>query len=335
MSKILPVFLPFTACGNKCIFCDQNAITNTKTESNILQSAINQIEKWHTHSNNYNEIAFYGGNFGAIDKKNRIEFYKIANIYGIKNIRFSTRVDTINDDLIEEIDKYKINFVELGVQSLDDKVLKDNLRPYNKSDVFLSIEKLNKVTNCGVQLMTDMYNQDKFSAINDAFLLSELDIKTVRVYPTQVYKNTQLFNLYKLGLYKESNFIDTLLTVTSIYTIFMSKNIKVIRIGLPLEAINSADRVAGIYHNSMGDLVKTLIVLLYFDSGNTCKFYGYKGIVRELFKNKFPFDDKSNNIDFAEICKTVRRIYLENSKWFFESKANFFAEKLKSKTNDR
>lgn len=335
MNKILPVFLPFTACGNKCIFCDQNAITNTKIETNILQSAINQIEKWFSYSDKYDEIAFYGGNFGAIDKKNRVEFYNLASRYGIKNIRFSTRVDTINNDLIEEIDKFKINFVELGVQSLDDKVLRDNIRPYNKSDVFLSIEKLNKVTNCGIQLMTDMYSQNKFSAISDALLLSELDIKTVRIYPTQVYKNTQLYNLYKLGLYKESNFIDTLLTVTSMYIIFSSKNIKVIRIGLPLEAIDNPDRVAGIYHNSMGDLVKTLVVLLYFESGNTCKFYGYKGIVRELFKNKFPFDDKNNNIDFNEICKIVRSKYLEDSKWFFESKANFFAEKLKSKTDNR
>lgn len=335
MNKILPVFLPFTACGNKCIFCDQNAITNTKIETNILQSAINQIEKWFSYSDKYDEIAFYGGNFGAIDKKNRIEFYNLASRYGIKNIRFSTRVDTINNDLIEEIDKFKINFVELGVQSLDDKVLRDNIRPYNKSDVFSSIEKLNKVTNCGIQLMTDMYSQNKFSAISDALLLSELNIKTVRIYPTQVYKNTQLYNLYKLGLYKESNFIDTLLTVTSMYIIFSSKNIKVIRIGLPLEAIDNPDRVAGIYHNSMGDLVKTLVVLLYFESGNTCKFYGYKGIVRELFKNKFPFDDKNNNIDFNEICKIVRSKYLEDSKWFFESKANFFAEKLKSKTYNR
>lgn len=335
MNKILPVFLPFTACGNKCIFCDQNAITNTKIETNILQSAINQIEKWFSYSDKYDEIAFYGGNFGAIDKKNRKEFYNLASRYGIKNIRFSTRVDTINNDLIEEIDKFKINFVELGVQSLDDKVLRDNIRPYNKSDVFLSIEELNKVTNCGIQLMTDMYSQNKFSAISDALLLSELDIKTVRIYPTQVYKNTQLYNLYKLGLYKESNFIDTLLTVTSMYIIFSSKNIKVIRIGLPLEAIDNPDRVAGIYHNSMGDLVKTLVVLLYFESGNTCKFYGYKGIVRELFKNKFPFDDKNNNIDFNEICKIVRSKYLEDSKWFFESKANFFAEKLKSKTYNR
>ena len=196
MNKILPVFLPFTACGNKCIFCDQNAITNTKIETNILQSAINQIEKWFSYSDKYDEIAFYGGNFGAIDKKNRIEFYNLASRYGIKNIRFSTRVDTINNDLIEEIDKFKINFVELGVQSLDDKVLRDNIRPYNKSDVFLSIENLNKVTNCGIQLMTDMYSQNKFSAISDALLLSELDIKTVRIYPTQVYKNTQLYFSY-------------------------------------------------------------------------------------------------------------------------------------------
>lgn len=335
MNKILPVFLPLVACGNKCAFCDQHAITNTITEKDIFNSAKNQIEKWLTYSNNYHEIAFYGGNFGAIKKSEREKFYNLAFNLGIKNIRFSTRVDTITNELLEEISKFNINFVELGVQSLDENVLKLNYRPYKKDDVFKSIENLNQVTNCGIQLMTDMYGQNKFMPIDDAKILSQLNIKTVRIYPTQVYKNTELYNLYQQGKYNESNFIDTLLTVTGMYIIFTSENIKVIRIGLPQEAIENENRVAGIHHNAFGDLVKTLSVLLYFESGYSCKFYGYKSIVKEIFKNQFPFNDNNYIIDFINLCKKVRSNYLEDSKWFFESKANYFAKELKSKTDYR
>ncbi len=335
MNKILPVFLPFVACKNKCIFCNQNAITNEESSSNLESLTLNQIEKWLTYSNNYDEIAFYGGNFGAIEKNKRIDLYNIAYNKGIDKIRFSTRPDTINEDLIEEIKDFKINFVELGVQSLSDEVLKSNIRPYNRNDVFNAINNLNKVTNCGIQLMTDMYKQDKFSCIDDAIDLSKLNIKTVRIYPTQVYENTYLYKLYQSGMYKESSFVDTLLTVTAMYIIFSSVNIKVIRMGLPLEALESNLKKAGVSHNSFGDLVKTLVALLYFDSGKSCNFYGYKSIVKELFSDKLDLIDKSSKADFFEICKTVRSVYFENSKWFFESKANFFAQRLKSKTNNR
>ena len=66
MAKILPVFLPFASCGNKCIFCDQQAISGVKAENNLIILAENQIKTWLSYGTSYDEIAFYGGNFAAI-----------------------------------------------------------------------------------------------------------------------------------------------------------------------------------------------------------------------------------------------------------------------------
>ena len=90
MPKILPVFLPFASCGNKCIFCDQQAISGVQVESDLLLHAEKQINQWKTYSNNYDEIAFYGGNFCAINKDIRLSLYEKAYNNGIKKIRFST-----------------------------------------------------------------------------------------------------------------------------------------------------------------------------------------------------------------------------------------------------
>lgn len=61
MAKILPVFLPFASCGNKCIFCDQQAISGVKAENNLIILAENQIKTWLSYGTSYDEIAFYGG----------------------------------------------------------------------------------------------------------------------------------------------------------------------------------------------------------------------------------------------------------------------------------
>ena len=44
MAKILPVFLPFASCGNKCIFCDQQAISGVKAENNVSVKGTSEDE---------------------------------------------------------------------------------------------------------------------------------------------------------------------------------------------------------------------------------------------------------------------------------------------------
>ena len=44
--------------------------------------------------------------------------------------------------------------------------------------------------------MAGMYKQSLYSCIDDAALLAKKNIKTARIYPTQVFKNTALYGMY-------------------------------------------------------------------------------------------------------------------------------------------
>ena len=167
-----------------------------RAESDLLLHAEKQIDKWQTYSTDYDEIAFYGGNFCAIDKNIRISLYEKAYNNGIKKIRFSTRPDTINNETLSEIKDYNISLVELGIQSLDNEVLKENKRPYTSIQALNAVEDILKITDCGVQLMTNMYKQSKYSPVDDAAVFSKMGVKTARIYPTQVLRNTHLNYLY-------------------------------------------------------------------------------------------------------------------------------------------
>lgn len=334
MAKILPVFLPFASCGNKCIFCDQQAISGVKAENNLIFLAENQIKTWLSYGLSYDEIAFYGGNFAAVKRQDRERLYRLAYDNGLNKIRFSTRPDTINNETLAEIKDYNISLVELGIQSLDNNVLEANGRPYTNLQAEKAVDNILNITDCGVQLMAGMYKQSLHSCIDDAANLSKKNIKTARIYPTQVLKNTVLYSMYLKGEYKGTDLSDMILAAGGMYAHFTAENVRVIRMGLPEDAADSGQIAAGAYHKSFGDIVKTFIMLLYMDMGGKVRYSGFKKAGRKLFGSNYELYPDIKISDFKDICIEIRRNYLENSKWFIKGKAASFACKLKSETNN-
>ena len=64
--RIYPCFIPHLACPNRCVFCDQEKITGKKEPdpAGMLGQFARDLENI---SDKGVELAFYGGNFTAID----------------------------------------------------------------------------------------------------------------------------------------------------------------------------------------------------------------------------------------------------------------------------
>lgn len=332
MAKILPVFLSFAACGNRCVFCDQNVISGVREKADILQSAEKQINKWLEVSPSWDEVAFYGGNFGDIERNTRLNLYKTARTRGIDRIRFSTRPDTVRDELLAEIKGERINFVELGIQSLSDEVLKLNGRPYGEKTALDAVETICGATSCGVQLMTGMMGQSYLSSAEDAMRLSEFPIKTARIYPTVVIKGTLLEKFMIEGKYKPTKLHDIIAAAGGMFINFSARDIKVIRMGLPLDGNIEKEAAGGAVHKSFGDLVKTFIAALYCELGEKTSFAGYKGFVREKYGALF---DSGVKADFNKISRVLRSSPFADNKRYFEGQAYSIARELESAANDR
>lgn len=331
MARILPIFLPFASCGNKCIFCDQQAISGVNPSGDLINLAETQLKKWLDISSEWEEIAFFGGNFSAIDKKTRLQFYKMAYDTGVKKIRFSTRPDTINEETLSEIKEYNIWLVELGIQSLDDLVLKSNGRPYTSKEAIKAVENVLNITNCGIQLMTGMYMQSYLSSVKDAELLSKMGVATARIYPELVLKNTQLEKYRQMGIYKPTEMKDIIMASAGMYVHLMSENINVIRIGLPEDAENSGEVTAGARHEAFGDLVKTFVMMLYMNMGGRVSFSGYKGICRKTFPEMYVKENVKYNMN--DICRQVREYYKKDESNYFNGAAFEFAGILSDTAN--
>ena len=74
------------------------------------------------------EVSFFGGTFTGIREEKQRELLKVAKEFKdkklIDKIRLSTRPDYINDYILTYLKEYGVDIIELGVQSLDEEVLK-------------------------------------------------------------------------------------------------------------------------------------------------------------------------------------------------------------------
>lgn len=263
--RIIPIFVPHRGCPHDCIFCNQKKITGVSTDitsedvRNIIEEYLTTIDKDASI-----EIAFFGGSFTAIDMNIQRNLLSVAKEYVDKNIvddiRMSTRPDCINDEILTMLKEYKVSIIELGVQSLDEKVLVDSVRGHSDEDVFKSSKLIKKYgIKLGLQMMVGLPSDTEEKCIKTAKKFIELKPDCVRVYPTLVVKETGLEKLLNEGEYNSFTLEESIDIVKKVLVLFYINNINVIRVGLQATediAIGKAV-LAGPYHPAYRELVES------------------------------------------------------------------------------
>ncbi|MCK9216559.1 MAG: radical SAM protein [Firmicutes bacterium] len=271
MSKqnyIIPIFVPHKGCPHNCVFCNQKRITGQIHE--LAKSDVdNQISKYlkTIKKNDVNiEVAFFGGSFTAISEKEQNQYLSIANKYlkngDINAIRLSTRPDYIDNDILDNLKKFGVSIVELGVQSMDEAVLSASQRGHSIKDTINAINILKeKKFTIGVQLMVGLPNDNKNKCLETTRQVINLKPQFVRIYPALVIKDTYMEYLYESGKYEPLELFEAIDISKEMLINFESNNIKVIRIGLqPTDEMQMGKNVvAGPYHPSFRQLVETEI----------------------------------------------------------------------------
>lgn len=269
MSKhaIIPIFVPHLGCPHDCVFCNQRKITN-QDEVFSLVEVEKTIEKYLGYFKDHEgiEIAFYGGSFTAININLQNDLLGLASSYKkrglIEEIRLSTRPDAITKAILENLKYYGVNTIELGVQSLDDEVLKASGRGHLKSHVYEAVDLIKSYGfKLGLQMMVGLPKDSLASCFFTAREFVRLEADCIRIYPTLVIKDTYLEQLMKKGTYKPLDLEEAVEIITPILIYFYMKNMKVIRVGLqPTENIQMGyDVLAGPFHPSFRQLVETNI----------------------------------------------------------------------------
>lgn len=264
---ILPIFIPHAGCPHQCVFCNQKTISGQKNAAE--SGAREQIARWlqWLRPSLENEAAFYGGSFTALDSDLQERLLLLTDellergIIG--SVRLSTRPDYIDDKKLELLRKHGVRLVELGVQSLDDRVLEAVGRGHTAADVVQAMKRLRAYNfKTGLQLMVGM-PQQSFSSLQDTVAqVIELQPDIARIYPLLVIKGTPLAESWAKGEFQPLSLEEAVCQSAWVYDKFMTNGIKVIRVGLQPddELCSPGNILAGPFHPSMGELVQSFLL---------------------------------------------------------------------------
>ena len=261
----ISIFIPHLGCPHKCSFCNQNVITGNEKQP-TPQDVKNAVDTALRRKGYEYEIAFFGGSFTAIDRQYMISLLETAGEYvkngSVKGIRISTRPDAIDEEVLEILKSYGVTSIELGAQSMDDEVLKANLRGHTSADVENASRLIKEYGfELGLQMMTGLYLDTDEKAIQTAQKIIDLAPATVRIYPTAVLKGTYLARLLEEKVYKAQTVDDAANLCTKLVPMFENAGIKIIRLGLHSSPELKKNIVAGAFHDSFGEIVKSRFML--------------------------------------------------------------------------
>jgi len=248
-------------CPFQCVFCDQRKISSEKNTAvvKIIESYLKTIEVKQVQKRV--EVAFYGGSFTAVEKERQIELLALVQPYlmsgRVDNVRISTRPDFISVQILDYLKKYGVSVIELGVQSLDDRVLKLSGRGHDSSCVYKSASLIKEANiRLGIQLMPGLPGDTLDSILATMEKTIEISPDFVRIYPTVVIENTPLHEQLKKKKYFPMILSDAVQVCAKMYREFINNRIQVIRMGL--QATDLLDKqyvIEGPYHPSFGELV--------------------------------------------------------------------------------
>lgn len=262
----ISIFVPHIGCPNMCSFCNQRYIIGTckAPHGSDVEAAVKTAVKSGKCSPQNTEIAFFGGSFTAINRTYMVELLKTAAAFVedgiVSGIRISTRPDAIDKEILGILKKYHVTSIELGAQSMDDRVLKMNNRGHTAEDV-VNASRLIKEEgfSLGLQMMTGLYGDSDEQAVKTAEKIIAVKPDTVRIYPTIVLKGTDLAALYADGIYRPQTLDKAVRLASSLYCMFENAGVRVIRLGL--HSIEKDAYIAGPWHPSFSELCQSQIML--------------------------------------------------------------------------
>lgn len=305
----IPIFISHFGCPNDCVFCNQKKINGRETDvsledvENIIETYLKTLPK-----KSKKEVAFFGGTFTGISFDLQKKYLEVVNKYIklnlIDGIRLSTRPDYIDEKIIALLVENNVTTVELGVQSLDEDVLKKTHRFYPTKMVYEASKLIKDAgIELGIQLMLGLPGSTFESDYESAQKVVEIGPEIARIYPTLIIKETEMADMYKKGTYNPLTIEEAIERCKRIYSLLEYNDINVVRVGLqPTEELNDKENVlGGPYHPAFRELVEGEI---YFDfinktipedanidievnEKNVSKVIGIKKVNKIRFGNRF------------------------------------------------
>jgi len=261
--KNIPVFIPHLGCPNNCVFCNQRVISGRQFfDEAAVKGQIAEAVSTLSPEDDC-EIAFFGGSFTGIDRALMIRLLETA--YGflsnpdcpVSSVRCSTRPDYIDGEILDILSRYGVETVELGIQSISDRVLEISKRGHTAE---ATVRACKMIKEAGFKLIGQMMVGLPGALPEDeratAEAICDLKADGARIYPAVVFRHTELCGMAMNGEYTPLTNDEAVTRTADLLEIFDARGVDVIRTGLcASEALTSPEEVyGGATHPAIGEM---------------------------------------------------------------------------------
>jgi histone acetyltransferase (RNA polymerase elongator complex component) len=262
---IIPVFLPYLGCRQRCLFCNQTVTAEEVPSPPFVQNFIeDSIKELPSNGTREKQIAFYGGSFTAIGKEGQIRYLEAARPFLasglIDSIRISTRPDALDEEALTLLKEYGVKTVEIGAQSMIDEVLALSQRGHSVADILSATSRLKQWGfEVGLQLMIGLPGDTYELFLETIDRVIDLKPDFLRIHPTLVLRGAPLQTLWETGRYVPLSLEGTIRWLKKGLLTLEKSGIRVARIGLqPTQGLEK-HFLAGPYHPALHQFVDSEI----------------------------------------------------------------------------
>jgi histone acetyltransferase (RNA polymerase elongator complex component) len=262
---IIPVFLPHAGCSEQCLFCNQKATARTIPSPSEVQAFVETaLRSFPPSGGKRRQVAFYGGSFTAIPRRDQAAYLGTLRPFlasgSVDSIRVSTRPDRLEEEDLDLLKTFRVQTVEVGTQSLEDKVLSLSRRGHAAEDTLKAVSRLKALGfEVGIHLMIGLPGDSREGFLETLDLVIGLRPDFVRIHPTLVLRGAPLETLWRSGEYSPLPLNEAIQWLQQGILKLEKAALPVARLGLQASKELESFCLAGPYHPALRHLVDSEI----------------------------------------------------------------------------
>lgn len=203
--KKLGIYFHIPFCKQKCNYCDFYSIKcDDESENKYIEAVISEIKsyKGKLHGNYIADTIFFGGGTPSIIKPENIgrivdSLRSVVEIDKCSEISMEANPNTLTSEKLNEYKNIGINRLSIGIQSLNNEILKKIGRIHNNKEALEAIDRARNTgfENINADVMFNIPDQTVYDIEDTITEIIEKDVKHISFYSLKLEKGTPMYSM--------------------------------------------------------------------------------------------------------------------------------------------
>ncbi len=208
--KKLGVYIHVPFCKKKCNYCDFYSVKwDDEWENKYTEAVMNEIKGYKEMLGDKYivDTVYFGGGTPTIIKPSNLKrildsINIVADIDNDAEISMEANPNTLTDENLDQYKESGINRLSIGIQSLNDEILKKIGRIHNSSEALEAIDRAKKhgFENINADAMFNIPSQTTIDIEDTLSKIMERGVKHISFYSLKLEKGTPMYSMEQKNL---------------------------------------------------------------------------------------------------------------------------------------